>query len=58
MYGPRRLRHQPDVKIVQFLGVHIELNHGHVFIGWHLRLRIPEESFAVARAVVDIDIDV
>src|SRR6266478_901060 len=56
--GPRRLRHQFDIEIVQLLCVHIELNGRNSLVRRKLRACLPEERFTVAWPVVNIDIHV
>src|SRR6266478_4078547 len=56
--GPRRLRHQFDIEIVQLLCVHIELNGRNSLVRRKLRARLPEERFAVAWPVVNVDVHV
>src|ERR1700719_2935780 len=55
---PDRPRHQLDVNLVELFRIDVELDVGQVQIGRNLRGRIPEDCFAVAGAVIDVDIHI
>src|SRR5579864_8364076 len=58
LHVARRLRHQPNVEVVQFLCVHVELDSRQALVGRDGRAGRPEERLTVAGPVIDVDIDV